>query len=167
MAGNVAGTNCLNEERQACLLPPYHSSSPFPPYAYSPASEPVGTFLSWTVRPRASRHDLDDRLFQHHTSEFPNFLLTPDANHLHIHRRPPHWRGVSRSSRTRGWMRWTLGGASDEGARSRMAKACGPDTSALVSSSRELVPAGDGGKKADHRGDHVISRKPLRAGMPG
>jgi hypothetical protein len=23
--------NCLNEERQACLLPPYHSSSPFPP----------------------------------------------------------------------------------------------------------------------------------------
>jgi hypothetical protein len=24
------------------------------------------------------------------------------------------------------------------------------------------VSAGDGGKKADHRGDHVISRKPLR-----
>ena len=59
------------------------------------------------------------------------------------------------------------GSASDEGARSRMAKACGPDTSVLVSSSREVIPAGDGGKKADHRGDHVISRKPSRAGMPG
>ena len=56
------------------------------------------------------------------------------------------------------------GGASDEGAGSRMAKACGPDTSVLVSSSREVIPAGDGGKKADHRGDHAISRKPLRGG---
>jgi len=26
--------------------------------------------------------------------------------------------------------------------------------------------AGDGGKKADHRGERAISRKPLRAGMP-
>ena len=59
------------------------------------------------------------------------------------------------------------GCASDEGAGLRMAKACGPDTSVLVSSSREVIPAGDGGKKADHRGEPVISRKPLRAGMPG
>ena len=27
--------------------------------------------------------------------------------------------------------------------------------------------AGDGGKKADHRGERGISRKPLRAGMSG
>jgi hypothetical protein len=56
------------------------------------------------------------------------------------------------------------GGASDEGTGRRMAKACGPDTSVLVSSSREVIPADDGGKKADRRGDHVISRKPLRGG---
>jgi hypothetical protein len=55
------------------------------------------------------------------------------------------------------------GCASDEGAGLRTAKACGPDTSVLVSSWREeKLLAGDGGKKADHRGDHVISRKPLR-----
>jgi hypothetical protein len=49
----------------------------------------------------------------------------------------------------------------------RTAKACGPDTSVLVSRSREAIPAGDGGKKADHRGELAISCKPLRAGLPG
>ena len=52
--------------------------------------------------------------------------------------------------------------APDERKRSRTAKSCGPDTSALVSSWREAIPADDGGKKADHRGEHAISRKPLR-----
>src|SRR6201996_8449084 len=43
---------------------------------------------------------------------------------------------------------------------------CGPDTPTLVSSWRS-DPRNDGGKKADHRGEHGISRKPLRAGMSG
>ena len=44
------------------------------------------------------------------------FWFSEPPNHFYIHSRPPHSRGVSRSSRTRGWMRWTLGGASDESA---------------------------------------------------
>src|ERR1700731_3305664 len=48
----------------------------------------------------------------------------------------------------------------------RTAKTCGPDTPTLVSSLR-INPRNDGGKKADHRGEHGISRKPLRAGMSG
>jgi hypothetical protein len=43
----------------------------------------------------------------------------------------------------------------------RTAKTCGPDASVLASSLRKLS-AGDGGKKADHRGERGISRKPLR-----
>jgi hypothetical protein len=58
------------------------------------------------------------------------------------------------------------GGADDESACSRTAKTCGPDTPTLVSSWRR-DPRNDGGKKADHRGEHGISRKPLRAGMSG
>src|ERR1700756_3980844 len=58
------------------------------------------------------------------------------------------------------------GGAADESARSRTAKTCGPDAPTLVSSLRS-DPRNDGGKKADHRGEHGISRKPLRAGMSG
>ena len=38
---------------------------------------------------------------------------------------------------------------------------CGPDTPTLVSSLRS-DPRNDGGKKADHRGERGISRKPLR-----
>src|SRR6202041_1431493 len=43
----------------------------------------------------------------------------------------------------------------------RTAKTCGPDASTLASSWR-INPHNDGGKKADHRGEHGISRKPLR-----
>ena len=58
------------------------------------------------------------------------------------------------------------GGADDESACSRTAKTCGPDAPTLASSLRS-DPRNDGGKKADHRGEHGISRKPLRAGMSG
>ena len=51
-------------------------------------------------------------------------------------------------------------GAPDEGADLRTAKPRGPDASVLVSSRR--ISVGDGGKKADHRGERAISRKPLR-----
>ena len=53
------------------------------------------------------------------------------------------------------------GGADDESACSRTAKTCGPDAPTLVSSWR-INPRNDGGKKADHRGERGISRKPLR-----
>src|SRR6201988_3187719 len=58
------------------------------------------------------------------------------------------------------------GGALDGRGLQRTPKTCGPDTPTLVSSWR-IDPRNDGGKKADHRGEHGISRKPLRAGMSG
>jgi hypothetical protein len=69
---------------------------------------------------------------------------------------PPHYRGVSRSSRTRGGMRWTrqrfarnvIAGRverfvsdqqhADERCMLRTAKSCGPDAPTLASSSRSL-----------------------------
>jgi hypothetical protein len=54
------------------------------------------------------------------------------------------------------------GGAKDEGAFLRTAKSCGPDIAMLVSSSRKATFADDGGKRAVRRGEHDISRKPLR-----
>jgi hypothetical protein len=44
----------------------------------------------------------------------------------------------------------------------RTAKTCGPDASTLASSLRKATSAGDGGKRADLRGERAISRKPLR-----
>src|ERR1700750_3259275 len=60
------------------------------------------------------------------------------------------------------------GGATDERIELswRTAKTWGPDAPTLASSLR-INPRNDGGKKADHRGEHGISRKPSRAGMPG
>jgi hypothetical protein len=52
-------------------------------------------------------------------------------------------------SRRRTWLTWT-------------AKSCGPDAAVLASSSRKQASADDGGKKAVHRGEHEVSRKPLR-----
>src|ERR1700755_2476327 len=59
----------------------------------------------------------------------------------------------------------------------RTAKTCGPDASMPASSLAEVLrgppggqatyPRDDGDKKADHRGERGISRKPLRAGMSG
>src|SRR5882757_11486297 len=48
----------------------------------------------------------------------------------------------------------------------RTAKSCGPDAAVLASSLAELSE-GDGGKKADHRGDHEGNRKTIARGMPG
>ena len=52
-------------------------------------------------------------------------------------------------------------GAKRRARRRRTAKACGPDAPVLASSFAEYPP-GDGGKKAGHRGERVISRKPSR-----
>src|SRR3984893_18827673 len=58
------------------------------------------------------------------------------------------------------------GGATDERTDGRTAKTCGPDAPTLASSWR-INPHNDGGKKADHRGERGISRKPLPAGLSG
>src|ERR1700721_3867632 len=63
-------------------------------------------------------------------------------------------------------MRWTPAVRLTSALIWRTAKTCGPDPPTLVSSWR-INPHNDGGKKADHRGEHGISRKPLRAGMSG
>jgi hypothetical protein len=103
----------------------------------------------------------------HVISDFQNFFLTPPANHFHIRGRPPHQRGVSRSSRTRGWMRWTraalLTRALARGWRRRVVLT----PRCWCQARGKSFPRGDGGKKADHRGEPAISRKPSRAGMPG
>src|ERR1700721_3678929 len=86
---------------------------------------------------------------------------------------PPHpalTRGAYRDRHGR-WVRDAVdaGGAKDESAYLRTAKACGPDAPTLASSSRgaELL-GGEGGNKA--RSPGRARRKPLkpsRAGMPG
>ena len=53
------------------------------------------------------------------------------------------------------------GCAFDEWRRPRTAKPCGPGTSTLVSSWREAAPV-TVAKEPEHRGDHGVSRKPLR-----
>ena len=90
-------------------------------------------------------------------------LHTPGKSPLQARPVSPDERGGSRSSRTRGGMRWTRVRRKTNAAVSRTAKACGSGTAVLVSSSREAKLSGDdGGKKAVRREEHVISRKPLR-----
>jgi hypothetical protein len=48
----------------------------------------------------------------------------------------------------------------------RTAKSCGPDTSTLVSSLRE-VPQVTVAKEPDRRGELEVSRKTIARGMPG
>jgi hypothetical protein len=52
----------------------------------------------------------------------------------------------------------------------RTVKACGSDASVLASSSREAsffkLLGGEGGKKADHPGDHEAAVKTIAQGTP-
>ena len=59
-----------------------------------------------------------------------------------------HSRGVSRSSRTRGWMRWPQAALLTRALFLRTAKSCGPDASTPAPSLREAIFASDGDKKA-------------------
>jgi hypothetical protein len=93
-----------------------------------------------------------------------SFPLPP--NQIHNPRRLVPSKGRSRSSRTRGGMRWTLT-CCGRTARRRTAKSCGSDASTLASSRRE-VSADDGDNKARSPGrSRGRPLKPLRAGMPG
>jgi hypothetical protein len=87
-----------------------------------------------------------------------NILIFRRAESLYILRRPVLPRGVSRSSRTRGGMRWTQGALKTRALSLRTEKSCGPDAPVLASSSRKATFADDGGKKAGRRGEHEGSR---------
>jgi hypothetical protein len=87
------------------------------------------------------------------------------ANHFYKSARLVPQRGGSRSSRTRGGMRWTRWrrktGAAGGGRRSR-----------VVLTPRRWrqgrgASANDGGKKAGHRGEHEVTVKTIAQGRPG
>src|SRR5207247_6086194 len=69
-------------------------------------------------------------------SDFPNFSLTADPNQFTDSHRPVPQRGGSRSSRTRGGMRWTQAVRDGRNVLQRTAKSCGSDAPMLVSSLR-------------------------------
>jgi hypothetical protein len=89
------------------------------------------------------------------------FWFSEEANHLYIPRCPAPLGGATRDRHGRGAGCGGRGGAFDEQRRMRTAKTCGPDTPTLVSSSRQGARA-TVARKPGHRGERVISRKPLR-----
>ena len=89
------------------------------------------------------------------------------SNHRDI---PPRQEGRSRTSRTRGGMRWTWMCLTDErrkrGRRSRVVPT--PRRWRQVSRIFQRCARGDGGKQAlAHQGEHGVSRKTNRAGKAG
>ena len=86
------------------------------------------------------------------------FHFAAHPNHFHIRRRPP-LRGVSGSSRTRGWMRWT------QAARLTSAQPCGRRSRVVLTPRRWRQIGGsnstnDGDNKA--RSPRRARRKPLK-----
>jgi hypothetical protein len=80
---------------------------------------------------------------------------------------PSHSRGGSRSSRTRGGMRWTRVALLTRALIQRTAKSCGPDAPTLASSLRNQFLQATVARKPGHRGERGISRKTIARGMPG
>jgi hypothetical protein len=79
---------------------------------------------------------------QRHPGRLLNFRILLDQIKILGYRCtvPSPQRGVSRSSRTRGGMRWTRGSALTKRCFSWTAKSCGPDAPTLVSSWRSYPP---------------------------
>jgi hypothetical protein len=71
------------------------------------------------------------------TSDFQKFHLTPNPNHFYIRGRPAPQEGRFAIVTNAGRDAVDAGCATDESTGLRTAKACGPDTSVLVSSRRE------------------------------
>ena len=72
-------------------------------------------------------------------------------------------KGALATSRTRGEMRWTRMALADVRRLTRTAKSCGSGAAVLALSPGEAkLLAGDGGKKAVHRGELEVSRNPSR-----
>ena len=101
-------------------------------------------------------------LVQPSQAKYPPFVLHQISSFLP---RPTRQEGRSRSSRTRGGMRWTwwprLTSVACRGRRSRVV---------LAPRCWRQVPRGspwsDGGKKAVHREEREVSRKPIAQGRP-
>jgi hypothetical protein len=110
---------------------------------------PVGLFCNEPVQPLSKKY-----------SAFPKYQITAITPAVH----PTEGRIAIVTNAGLDVM--DAGGATDESACLRTAKPCGPDTPTLVSS-RWSDPPATVAKKPVHRGERGISRKPLRAGMPG
>ena len=89
-----------------------------------------------------------------------NISLYNSDNRKYNHRRPPH-RGALRNVTNAGLDAMDAGSATDESAFLRTAKSCGPDASRSASSRWSYLPM-TVSTNPDHRGEHEISRKPLR-----
>src|SRR5271154_3924215 len=94
------------------------------------------------------------------------FWFSESANQMYIFRRPVPLRGAARDV--------TNAGRDAVDAAARLTGvACSGRRRRVVLTPRRWCQVGggnsadDGGKKADHRGERGISRKPLRAGMSG
>src|SRR5882762_4501305 len=94
------------------------------------------------------------------------FCFRPTQISSLIRAGPSHKRGGSRSSRTRGGMRWTLAARETSAACWRTAKSCRSDAPMLASSLREEAQA-TVSNKPGHRGEREVSRKTIARGMPG
>src|SRR6266404_5949350 len=92
------------------------------------------------------------------------FLFSPDPNQFTDSPRLVPHRGVSRSSRTRGGMRWTRAARETNAVCLRTAKSCGSDAPILgVKPVRRS--AGDGVKQRGHRGERESRGMPGRSGV--
>jgi hypothetical protein len=94
-------------------------------------------------------------------------LLIYDPNQRHIPHCPASQRGGSRSSRTRGGMRWTQRRRADERRRSgRRSRVVLTPRRWRQVRGRQLSRA-TVARKPGHRGERGISRKTIARGMPG
>jgi hypothetical protein len=90
------------------------------------------------------------------------FRLTCRANHLYKLAPSRPARGALRNVTNVVRDAVDARAARDERSFSRTAKSCGLDAPTLASSRWKQVSVGDGGKKAGHRGERGVSRKPSR-----
>src|SRR5207253_1090727 len=96
---------------------------------------------------------------------FKNISLPISVKQNYIHRHPVPLRGASAVVTTRDGLRWTWKCPDERhGSVRRRRVVLTPRRWCQVLVQRKLRK-GDGGKKADHRGDHVISRKAIAQGM--
>jgi hypothetical protein len=84
------------------------------------------------------------------------FALTPNQIHISSHPTPLEGRIAIVTDAGRDAM--DAGGASDEGARLRTVKSCGPDASTLAFKSRGSIREATVTTKPDHRGEREGNR---------
>jgi hypothetical protein len=126
------------------------SLPPPTPTGNDPTGKSPEQFIDPTVQPLVKKY-----------SDFPKTQISPYI------RRPVPPRGVSRSSWTRGGMRWP------QGALKTRALNCGRQNRMVLTPRRwrqvcgKRFPRATVTKKPDRRGEYDISRKTIARGMPG